>query len=629
MKKCIKALPVLFVALIFSVLFGALSLFNATPASASSYGNYSFELENYKVTYDIAANCEIKVTEILTIHYTGRRSTGFYRDIPVNAGVQVKDVKVEGVELISGGTDVPYEVIIEDNDFITVDIGDTRNKLDMRETYRLTYLYCINNPFVKSGILPLNPVGTGWECEIIHADVTIILPDGFISATRYFGSKDSDIEDNKFTLTTENGRQVIKTSEDNISPYNGISFDLTFEKGAISPHFNFTPYIFVLVSVLLIFILILVKVLAFSKNRLTPIVNFEAPDNMNPLLMGKLIDNKVNPEDVTALIFYWADKGYIKINLDNKHDPILIRIKNLPETAENYEMLVFAELFKKGDAVKTSSLKYSFYKTFERATAMVNEKTKGLFQSSSVGVSIIFALLGGILLGLAPFILAMTTVSSTLMYYFGFVGLIPALVLYGFTETVAYNRLKNRGEKNVMFFGLLALAVIFCTGLFTLIIPGAIMPTIPKVIFCVMCFSIVALSVIIISRTPEYNKKLNNIVGFRNFILTAEKDRLEKMLESDPQYYYHILPYAQVLNVSNIWEDKFKNLTVAPPNWATGSSTNTFLNFVVLNNIIRNSATGLTQNIVSRPSSSGANGSHGHFGGHSGGGFGGGGGRGR
>ena len=44
-------------------------------------------------------------------------------------------------------------------------------------------------------------------------------------------------------------------------------------------------------------------------------------------------------------------------------------------------------------------------------------------------------------------------------------------------------------------------------------------------------------------------KQLNEIIGFKNFIKLAEKNQLEKMLEQDPQYYYHILPYAQVLGV--------------------------------------------------------------------------------
>lgn len=624
MKNRLKA-----VTPIFFFLAAALCalILSPIPAKASSYGDYRFELENYEVTYDIAANCEIKVTEIMKINYLGIDSTGFYRDIPVNGGARVKDVKVEGVELLHGNT-VPFKVTVEGSDFLTVDIGDKTAKYNQSETYRLTYAYCISNRTVKNGMLPLNPVGTGWDCAIKHAEVKLILPDGYESAVRYVGPKGYAASDMNFTTVMENGRLVLTTSQDNLKAYNGITFDLTFKKGAINPYSDFTPYIFVIAAAGLILLIVLVKVLFFSKNRLTPVVNFEPPEGLDPLMMGKLIDNKVNSEDVTSLIFYWADKGYLKINLDNKYDPILIRIKNLPATATDYEQIVFSRLFQNGDSVHTASLNNSFYITYERATAMVNAKAKGLYSSLSIGVSIVFALLGGILLGLAPLILALSDISHTLIYFYGFIGMIPAIVIYGLAETIAYNSIKNRGKKNALYLASLFAIVLICSLLYALLLPGLIMAFLPKFLLCAISLAVVCTSVIIISRTTEYNRKLSEIVGFRNFILAAEKDRLEKTLESDPQYYYHILPYAQVLNVSDIWEDKFKGLTVAPPAWATGMSFDVF-DFMIVSSVIRNSAFGISRGMVSRPSSSGSNGFHGSFGGHSGGGFGGGGGRGR
>jgi len=117
-------------------------------------------------------------------------------------------------------------------------------------------------------------------------------------------------------------------------------------------------------------------------------------------------------------------------------------------------------------------------------------------------------------------------------------------------------------------------------------------------------------------------------VGFKNFIELAEKDRLETMLEEDPQFYYHVLPFAQVLGVSDKWEEKFKEITVQPPQWATCSTTDTLLNFYVMNRIMHVSFASMTANMSSRPSSSGSSGGgHGSFGGFSGGGHGGGGGR--
>ena len=606
---------------------------NLSTASTSYGGDYSYEFGSYDVTYDISSDCSISVTEVIKVNYTGYDSTGFYRDIPVNRGARVKNVKVEGVELIAGGTHVPYEVIIEDNNFITIDIGSTRNKHNRSETYRITYDYCISNSYVNGNVLSINPIGTGNDCEVLSASVKLILPDGYLSAKRYVGKSGESNEDQEFTVSTENGRTVLTTSQENLYNFEGITFDITFKSGSIHAYFEFTPYWFIIAAGILLILMALVKVLFFNKDMLTPIVNFEAPDGMDPLIMGKLIDNKVNAEDVTALIFYWADKGYLKINLDNKDNPTIIRIMNLPATAQTYEQIVFAGLFKNGDAVKTNDLRYVFYPTFEKATAIVNEKAKGLFKSSSIGVSILFALLGAVLMGLAPLVLGLTAIHSSLTYFYGFIAIIPALVLYGVTETVMYNKLKNKPAKSALYFGALAFAAVICSLIYMVFVPSSIIPMLPKFLLCVLSFAVVMSSVILISRTTDYNQKLNHIVGFRNFIIHAEKDRLEALLESDPQYYYHILPYAQVLNVSDMWEEKFKDITVQPPAWATSSSFDTIVNFTIVNSLIRHSTSSISTGMISRPSSSGLNGGGGHFGGghfggHSGGGFGGGGSRG-
>lgn len=602
---------------------------NGKPIGTTSVeSGYEYEFESYDVEYDISSDCSIAVTEVISVHYLGRKSTGLLRDIPVNAGTQVKNVKVTGVELIDGGTDVPYEVIIEYNDFITVDIGSTTRKTGKSETYCITYDYCISNSVVNGGILPLNPIGAGNDCQIKSATVKLILPDGYQSAVRYVGKSGNTNSDTNFEVSTQNGRTVLTTSAQ-LNKYEGITFDITFASGSIHSYFDFTPYYFIIAVAVLLIVIILLKLLVFNKPTLTPIVNFEAPEGMDPLMMGKLIDNKVSAEDVTSLIFYWADKGYIKINLDNKDNPTLIRVKPLPATATQYEQIVFNGLFKKGDLVRTNDLKYVFYSTYEKAKAAINNATKGLHHSLSNGISILFTILGGLIIGFAPLILGITTVHSSLTYLYGFLALVPALVLYAFSESIKYNKLKNKPAKTNLFICLLVLGILASSGLFVLIIPSSLLPLLPKFILCVLSFAMSAASVVLICRTDSYNEKLNHIVGFRNFIVHAEKERLEALLESDPQYYYHVLPYAQVLNVSDIWSEKFKVLTIAPPTWATTSSFN-LCDFIVLNHVINHSMRSLSTGMIARPSSSGRNGGghHGH-GGRGGGGFGGGGSRGR
>ena len=48
------------------------------------------------------------------------------------------------------------------------------------------------------------------------------------------------------------------------------------------------------------------------------------------------------------------------------------------------------------------------------------------------------------------------------------------------------------------------------------------------------------------------------------------------LINDDPNYFYDVLPYAQVLNVTNTWTDKFKDITLIPPSWYKSTAKFTF-----------------------------------------------------
>ena len=68
---------------------------------------------------------------------------------------------------------------------------------------------------------------------------------------------------------------------------------------------------------------------------------------------------------------------------------------------------------------------------------------------------------------------------------------------------------------------------------------------------------------IIMKRKTEYGEEIiAKVKGFKNFLETAEKDKLEALVLEDPSYFYNILPYTYVLNISKKWIEKFENIPV-------------------------------------------------------------------
>ena len=119
-------------------------------------------------------------------------------------------------------------------------------------------------------------------------------------------------------------------------------------------------------------------------------------------------------------------------------------------------------------------------------------------------------------------------------------------------------------------------------------------------------------------RTPYGNEMLGKIRGFKSFLQTAEKEKLEAMVESDPTYFYDILPYTYVLGVSDKWIKKFEAISLQEPTWYDSPSAFDVHNF---STFINSTMTTAQTSMTSSPSSSSSSG-----GGFSGGGSGGGGG---
>lgn len=65
----------------------------------------------------------------------------------------------------------------------------------------------------------------------------------------------------------------------------------------------------------------------------------------------------------------------------------------------------------------------------------------------------------------------------------------------------------------------------------------------------------------IMKRKTEYGEMIRaRVLGFRDFLVRVEKDDLETLVEKDPKYFYNILPFTYVLNISKKWIKKFEDI---------------------------------------------------------------------
>ena len=74
-----------------------------------------------------------------------------------------------------------------------------------------------------------------------------------------------------------------------------------------------------------------------------------------------------------------------------------------------------------------------------------------------------------------------------------------------------------------------------------------------------------------INRMTEYGRKaVEKILGYREFIDKAEKDKIKRLSEENPGTFYKTLPYAMAFGLEEKWTEAFRDISIEPVSWYTG-----------------------------------------------------------
>jgi uncharacterized membrane protein len=306
---------------------------------------------------------------------------------------------------------------------------------------------------------------------------------------------------------------------------------------------------------------------------------YEPPENMTPAEVGSLIDDQVNPRDVTSTIVDLAVRGFIKIEetvdqgLIFHHKDYVFHLLIAREKWTGlaaHERIMLENIFS-GNATETrlSSLKNRFYTALPliRQDIMAALKVKGMYLIDPDSANAY--LIGGAVLSAAPFILVAVTGVADVFAGAGLAVvsiLIAALIIWLFGRQMTCKTLKG-------------------------------------------------------ARTRVA------ILGFEEFMNRVDADRIKRM---PPDTFEKFLPFAMALGVEHHWAQAFAGIVRNPPNWYVSPNGGMF-NPILFSNTMHSMSYDMNQVFVSTPrASAGGSGWSGgggfSGGGFSGGGFGGGGG---
>lgn len=636
--------------IVFVLLFAALS------ASADRGGFYYNSIKYNAVVHE---NNVWDITEVYDITFTEPRH-GFYRYLPqtfylyhdvsdddgVNVDAEDGEIqerierftyKVEVLDpIVAGG---PYDFSLDDGNYI-FKIGDPDEEVTGRYRYIIHYTYVYpddRRPDYDYVFHTILSTDFNERIEKFYFNLTFDkpLPDDFADNIEIYSGEYGE-ESNVVDVTLYVDGNTIEGYAKNIEPNHGVTLYSNLPKdyfvGAKKVNMIW-HYTFFGLTVLLL-ILITYYALRSNPGKATKSIEFYPPKGISSAEVGYIIDESSDTVDIVSLIPWFASQGYLKIReieTDNcvgifkkkKTDLELTKLKDLPDDAPEYQMLVMQLFFQDDNVVRLNSIGER-PKTIEKIKKALGRNF--VEERKLTTTKAHFALY--ILLWITSYLtFATNTVVDTwcydTFYYVAFVWALPFI----FGTVMRHNQSsidlylgKGPHLKNfILKFAIMAVVAAIYYVLF--IEYGAPMDVVMSSCMFVACFLVAELAGRFNVNTQYRLDMMGRLLGFKEFIKTAEKSRLEKLQNDDPHYYYCVLPYAMVFGLTDKWADLFKDINVDNPGWYESSVPLTGYAFTksLTSNLYSSASNAITT--ISHDSSSRSGG-----GGFSGGGGGGGGG---
>lgn len=625
-----------------------LLLLGCTPAMADRGGFY---YDNVSVTAIVHENNVWDVRERFDVVFTEPRH-GIYRYIPYSywlmhdvsgdKGNKGGDPEMVEFRYVSDIDDVrvkgwDFETERKDGNLV-IRIGDEDKEVKGRQSYIIFYEYVYRDDRRPDHDYLFHTIlGTDFNQPINHFQFRIKfekpLPADIAKRLEVYsgeyGNKDNVIEGLKITAATDT---LIAGEAFNIAPHQGVTLYARLPQGYYKNVLSVNPtvhkvflWLFIGVAVLIAFYLWRTK-----RKHVTKVIEFYPPEGISSAEVGTIIDESADLSDIASLIPWLAGQGYLRIReIEGKKkkpaDLELTKVKDLPADAPDYQKQLMTLFFKKGDVVKMKDLGEkpdAMVKILAALSLYFKGERKLIHRKSLLWLYVPLCLLG---------ILTLTT-NSMVKTFYG-TAFMWALFLYGvpFLISLVGRIMMSRSELIRGYAwrrGTLLLKAALVGGVCYLyhseiIDYGAPMDTWAVSAVIISSFVLAELAHRFCVDSDYRVRMMERLLGFKEFIETAEEDRLESLQHDDPQYFYKVLPYAMVFGLSDKWSDLFKDIQLEKPDWYDASTPLVGYAFTrhMTHSLYDSSKNAIT--VISHDSSSHSSGGHGFSGGGGGGGGGG------
>lgn len=644
------------ISFLVAALFGLIMLgISLQEVSAADY--YAYTTNSYDVDMVLHENNTIDVTETIDVNFNTSKH-GIYRYIPIKgevyyqkdgkedtltAAMNIKNVKVDGYE---------YEVY-EDNGNEVIQIGSEDYTVTGKQTYKISYTCVLYDDQIEDfDMFYYNVIPNKWETPISNTTVHIQMPKEFSdneldvyvgnygtsNYAKLEGNKDGGyLEGTKFggifsgkAYFSRNGKNIEIKVPGEMLQGAGITVQTFLPQGYFvgAKNYDYLKWVIMAIAALMAVIAFIMWLVKGRDDKVIETVEFYPPEGMSSAEIGYIVDGAADKEDIVSMIIYFADKGYLEIEeTESGKDFILHKKKDLPQDAKQYERTFFYGLFPYNGSVSIKSLGSDFYPTFKATTRELQNyftktKSRNVFESASMLLHVVSCIMAAVPAAAGIWLGCIYSHESSYRSFIMILGILLIAALLALAGTFD----KRNNMKHGKWFALMVLlggasALLACLGALAV----AILVNVMAAIVVLASTAVVAFFMLFMAKRTKYGTEmLGKILGFKNFLEAAEVERLQTLVDENPEYFYNILPYTYVLGLSDKVSKKFEKITMRPPVWYRGYYNDPFFNAWVFYSVFHHCTNMMSSHIATPPKESG--GGFGGGGGFSGGGFGGGGG---
>lgn len=467
-----------------------------------SYISSEYEIINYDVVMDVDKNNRVDVIENISLNIPDTNFNGIYKSIPTwlkyydESGKENKK-KIKITNLRAEGEKF---FLNENTSSMGIKIGSEKTKISPgNHTYKIMYRYNMGKDDNKNfDELVFNLFDNYDNTKIDNMSLTLKMPDNIDKDSISFFSGNEKIDNIIKYEVNENVlvAKINKQLDDSITLK--VKLDDNYFFGGVS---NYGIICFVIC--LLLIILAIYSFNSWLKygrnfNKFSQTVEFYPPEDLDAAQVGFIYGEKSITKLTTALIIGLASKGFVSIIEIGKNKYKIARKKEYVSNQLTItEQIVYQELFADGNENIISENK-NFAKVFSK----VNVCLESVMDSK------------------------INDIESRNKMLITFTMLLIGIVFWVFS----YIYIKDLNPSfNILY--VVSFISIFITGFFA----------------------------IFTSRKTSYGEMISaKVLGFKNYLNTAEKNKLEQLVDNDPNYFYNILPYTYVLDISKKWINIFE-----------------------------------------------------------------------